>query len=376
MSCEVAASLSSAVPARIALLSGRRRLPHWPIGPWHAAVAGVLRHVDPYEQLESYCVALNNAALIELTLGRAADAHALCQLQTRLLADAPGALRDSARLYIWQPIINLARLELRTDVQVGLHLLRALSDVACGGRCAGLPDYLEQSLSHAGRAREMPRIRTWLREVVFTETVQAAFRLGRPQLLADALAYEARADGEPPLMAALACEARFVAGLWQGKAPRPEALADEAVPFVVGLAQVARWRMPPSGAECAWLRPLLVLALEQLLDLDGTEDFNNELLGHVAWALAGMALSESGLDASERRLLTLGAARFRRLQDEVWEARQLRALPDEAPRLQRLRARSRYREVTGGGSAPLRPLPSLARLADRTASHVERNGTA
>ena len=76
------------VPAGISLLSGRRRLPHWPLGRWHAAVAGVLRHAHPYEHLETYCVALNNAALIELTLGRADDARALCRLQAARLAEA------------------------------------------------------------------------------------------------------------------------------------------------------------------------------------------------------------------------------------------------------------------------------------------------
>ncbi|CAM3680745.1 hypothetical protein [Paracidovorax anthurii] len=346
------------VPAGIGLLTGRRRHPHWPLDPWHAVVADVLREASPLLQLESYCVALNNAALIELMLGRGEDARSLCLQQIRLLMHLPAGLRARARLFIWQPVINLARMQIRSAPQQGIGWLRALRAAAGGEREAGLPPWLAEPVAFAARETEHPGVRLWLQEAAMTEALQAGLRLRDPALFADALRDGAGDAGSHPLLQALKAEAELLQDIWQGQEPEMHRAAKAPVPCVVALAHLAGWCALESRPGQPDWHGLLAVAVGQLLGLADSADFNHELLGQLALSLARIDAAQGWEHKDGSAWLARAAAHFERRQDEVWEARLLACGPPGPDhRLEALRRHSRYPGV-GNDASRARPLPA------------------
>lgn len=108
------------------LLTPRRDLPRWPIKPWTAAVERTL--AAPAPAFEKLCLALNNAALIEVHRGRPKVAEALCLWQLQWLQSTGAAPEERRAKYALQPIVNLCRLALYVTPEHGNRLLRGLTN--------------------------------------------------------------------------------------------------------------------------------------------------------------------------------------------------------------------------------------------------------
>jgi hypothetical protein len=359
-------------PRGACLLYTGSRIPYWPLDAWAKTVGEVLQYVSPSEHLNSFCVALNNAALIELHLGRPAQARALCLAQIDLLLAMRGEVRTLASRYIWQPIINVLRLDSMVSPAQCRTFFSSLSRALHSRQPSELPEDLQRGIAFALESASETGIQHWIHEIAFTEPVIRCLKANDQQVLVDMVHDAEHSEhnehsailGHASHMSPLLAEINLLLSFWRdGLIPVEGLHAPASYPYVMSMCQLLRWFSATnvqavSGTD---ILPLLRSALDAILNNDGARRSNHELIGWLTLSLAELSHAQGYIEndvSLMQRVLHL----FEEIEDEIWQFRILVAMPlvlDIPQKLSTLQKTARYREIAGSKHGGLSALPYL-----------------
>jgi transposase InsO family protein len=345
------------------LLYGRRRVPYWPLDVWANIVGDVLQYVSPGEHLESFCVALNNAALIELHLGRPAEARTLCLAQIDLLAATSGELRAAASRYIWQPIINVVRLDAMLAPTRCYDLFASLGRLLVPEQSFQLFADLRAGIECAIESASETGIQNWIREVVLTESVAHYLKTENQQGLSNIFhATNSNLDFAHPSL--VLAEAELLLSFWRdGLRPLESLDSLASTPYVVSLCHLLRWfsAIEVQAVSATDILSVLSMTLDSILGDDKIKFRNYELAGWLTLSLAELIHTRPSTK-QDYTMLRRALSLFEDIGDEIWQFRMLTAMPlasDTTEKLGFLKRTSRYKEIMGRNQAEKPTLPPL-----------------
>lgn len=155
------------------LLTPHNAVPRWPIGPWATALAQRMAAPDFGNDINGYCLTMNNAALVMVHLRgyRHADELCLSQLQTlsQRLKRHPSRAVAIGLAQAW---LNLMRLRLRTDpgwfrARAEIFARKWVISVDGGNVCADISQDASPLLGDM-------RLRDWMTGFLYREIIGAS----------------------------------------------------------------------------------------------------------------------------------------------------------------------------------------------------------
>jgi hypothetical protein len=340
----------------VALLTPQKALPRWPLKPWSELIEEIISAGHKRVDLGDFCMALNNAALIELHRGNMDEAHCLCRWQIEYLLKQKTANLFLRMKYLLQPVVNLFRLRLYQHPNQGMSDFDRLRKLfQASNPLTNENSLFETALCSLARYNHSdPKIRQWIDEIYVRENL---CRLLRHQDYSS-ICHQVQkipqdSDHDSLTLKMLMQEGQLISRLYTHHTTALNPLPNvQALPFIISIAHLAQASPQPLNAD---LTNTLELSADLLMQNAPLTRNSGDILLCLIQGLGNHVLTASGKARLQRAVHWAD-----RLNDEVLKFRLLSlgaTFPEFASQREPLQEASQY-SVVRGSNHPIADLPS------------------